>query len=297
MKLYQLKYFLAVARTKNFTRAAELCNVAQPSLTRAIKDLEYELHGQLFAREHRRNTLTPLGRFVRTYLDRIDGELAELRDAVQSWRNLRAPLRVGILSGIASPRIIALIGEFSAAHPQVDIELHDDDEARLERGIEGGKLDLAFTVAHRRTNVRLRWQRLYREPYVVAFAEGHRFTGYDRVRLADLNEEPYLDQLTADVRDELALACAHQGVALKAACRSNRSEWILLAVATGIGVAILPRSSVGLGHVRTCPLVEPRIDREIGLIAAPNLEQSQAAQAFVLSASRHDWDLDEEVTS
>src|SRR5262245_44018129 len=116
MKLHQLKYFLAVARTKNFTRAAELCNVAQPSLTRAIKDLEYELQGQLFAREHRRNDLTPLGRFVRTYLDRIDRELTELREAVRNWRNLRAPLRVGVLGSIASPRVVALIGDFTAAH-------------------------------------------------------------------------------------------------------------------------------------------------------------------------------------
>jgi DNA-binding transcriptional LysR family regulator len=294
MKLFQLKYFLAAAKTGNFTRAAELCNVAQPSLTRAIKELEYELRGRLFAREHRRNNLTPLGRFVRTYLERIDSELTELRAAVQSWRNLGAPLRIGILGGITSPRIVELIGDFSRAHPQVDVELLDDDQARLEGDIEAGKLDLAFMVAHRRTNVRLHWHPLYREPYVVAFADSHRFGGYARVRLADLRDEPYLDQLIGDVRDELAMACAHQGIALKAAYRSNRNEWILEAVAAGAGVAILPRSSIVLNSVRARPLVEPQIDRQVGLLGAHGPEQSWAAQAFIMRASGHDWGVDEQ---
>jgi len=294
MKLFQLKYFLAAAKTGNFTRAAELCNVAQPSLTRAIKELEYELQGRLFAREHRHNDLTPLGRFVRTYLERIDNELMELRDAVRSWRNLGAPLRIGILGGITSPRIVELIGDFSRAHPQVDVELLDDDQACLERSIETGKLDLAFVVAHRRSNVRLRWHPLYREPYVVAFADSHRFGGYARVRLADLHDEPYLDQVIGDVRDELAMACAHQGIALKAAYRSNRNERILEAVAAGAGVAVLPRSSVLLNSVRVRPLVEPQIDREVGLLGAPGPEQSRTAQAFLVQASRHEWSLDEQ---
>ena len=81
MEMHQVRYFLAVARTLNFTRAAEECNVAQPSLTRAIKLLEGELGGDLFRRERPRAMLTPLG-------ERMYPLLKQCYDSAQSARAL-----------------------------------------------------------------------------------------------------------------------------------------------------------------------------------------------------------------
>lgn len=73
MEMHQIRYFLAVCEELNFTRAAERCNVAQPSLTRAIKLLEEELGGQLFHRERANTHLSELGRLVKPHLEEVFG--------------------------------------------------------------------------------------------------------------------------------------------------------------------------------------------------------------------------------
>src|ERR1043165_3664472 len=88
MEMHQVRYFLAVARTLNFTKAAEECHVAQPSLTRAIKLLEGELGGDLFRRERPRAMLTPLG-------ERMFPLLKQCYDSAQSARALAAMINDG----------------------------------------------------------------------------------------------------------------------------------------------------------------------------------------------------------
>src|SRR5512147_1498960 len=88
MEMHQIRYFLAVSRTLNFTRAAEECNVAQPSLTRAIKLLEFELGGDLFRRERPKTMLTPLG-------ENMYPLLKQCYDSAQSARALAGMISDG----------------------------------------------------------------------------------------------------------------------------------------------------------------------------------------------------------
>jgi len=88
MEMHQVRYFLAVARTRNFTRAAEECNVAQPSLTRAIKQLEGELGGELFRRERPAAQLTELGQ-------RMHPLLKQCYDAAVGARSLASSFKKG----------------------------------------------------------------------------------------------------------------------------------------------------------------------------------------------------------
>lgn len=288
MKLHQLKYFLAVCKTQNFTRAAEICHVAQPSLTRAIKDLEAEFGGPLFVRG-RHHALTSLGHFVRAHIERIEAEMSRVRTAVSCWRNLEAPLKIGVLDSVGPTQIMALVDRFRREHPQVDIELHQAEQERLESDIAGGELDLAFTVSDRRTDLRMAWYGLYREPFVVAFADGHRFAACDEVRLRDLMDETYLDRLNCEMRDELLRCCQDDQIRLKAAYRSNRDDWIQRAAAAGLGVAILPGASIVLPDLLSRPLVDPRMDREVGLLTLATPQNSPAAETFILQASAFPW--------
>lgn len=138
MKLHQLRYFLAVARTGNFTRAASDCNVAQPSLTRAIQHLEEELGGPLFKRQPGQNELTSLGRFVHGYVQEVDDQLGQLRAAVRCWRNLEAPIRVGVQTSIGAAALTEFIAEFGRRHRQIDIEISDGDAVALTLQLESG---------------------------------------------------------------------------------------------------------------------------------------------------------------
>jgi LysR family transcriptional regulator, hydrogen peroxide-inducible genes activator len=289
MKLHQLKYFLAVAQTRNFTRAAEQCHVAQPSLSRAIQELEVELGGPLFKRQRGPNDLTPLGRFVHQHIRQVDDQLRQIRVAAQCWRSLEAPLNIGVQSSIGAGVLTDFIAEFGRAHPRLDIEIRDGDAAALEQGIDGGLLDLAFAVANALPHQRLTWHALFREPMMIAFAGGHRFADRKVVRLHELDGEIYVDHLACDRRQEFGRELARRGIEVKAAYRSNRADWVMNAVAAGLGVAIAPRSAIILPAVQSRRLVDPAVEREIGLLVPAREELSPAATAFVQAAKQRAW--------
>ena len=86
--MHQIRYFLAVCETLNFTRAAEACNVSQPSLTRAIKGLEDELGGPLFRRERNNTHLTGLGEMMRPHLSQVLIETDAAKERAKSFAKL-----------------------------------------------------------------------------------------------------------------------------------------------------------------------------------------------------------------
>ena len=137
--MHQVRYFLAVCESLNFTRAAKACNVAQPSLTKAIRKLEEELGGPLFRRERNRTHLTELGRIVRPHLERITEAAAGATLEAESFLSLqKAHLKLGVMSTINPQRVIPLLDLLRRRLPNLDLEL---EEARgqdlVERLLEG----------------------------------------------------------------------------------------------------------------------------------------------------------------
>ncbi len=98
MEMHQIRYFLAICECLNFTRAAEQCHVAQPSLTRAIKNLEAELGGPLLRRERNHTHLTELGRLIRPHLEQIHESAINVQAQAEDYCQMQtAPLRLGVM--------------------------------------------------------------------------------------------------------------------------------------------------------------------------------------------------------
>jgi LysR family transcriptional regulator, hydrogen peroxide-inducible genes activator len=109
MEMHQIRYFLAVGEELNFTRAAERCNVAQPSLTRAIKLLEGELGGLLFHRERANTHLTELGRMVKPYLEKVYREAQEAKRHASEFTKLtKTTLKLGVMCTIVPNELVDL---------------------------------------------------------------------------------------------------------------------------------------------------------------------------------------------
>ena len=101
MEMHQVRYFLAVAKHLNFSRAADECNVAQPSLSRAIQQLEGELGGRLFHREHKFTHLSELGEMVRPHLQTVYTAALQAKQLSQEVKQLeKVPLKLGIMSAL-----------------------------------------------------------------------------------------------------------------------------------------------------------------------------------------------------
>lgn len=145
MELHQVRYFLAVCETMNFTRAAARCHVSQPSLTRAIKVLEVELGGPLFNRERGNTHLTELGRAVQPHLREVAAQTLAARGsaaALLTLEDARLPLGVGF--GFALDHVQPGLRAFAATYPEVAVELHEADAPALHAAMRQGEIDVAF---------------------------------------------------------------------------------------------------------------------------------------------------------
>jgi LysR family hydrogen peroxide-inducible transcriptional activator len=132
MELHQLRYFLAVARTKNFSRAAEQCHVAQPSLSQQIKKLEDELDERLFERTKREVSLTSAGEVFRQHAARVLEEVEQARNSMRDVRGLlRGRVALGALPTLAPYFLPERLRAFAAKHPGIEVVVHEDTTGQL----------------------------------------------------------------------------------------------------------------------------------------------------------------------
>jgi LysR family hydrogen peroxide-inducible transcriptional activator len=189
MEMHQLRYVVAVARTRNFSRAAEQCHVSQPSLSQQIQKLEDELGERLFDRTKREAKLTPHGetfllRGVRI-LEEVD---AAKREATDAKSLLRGSVTVGVLPTIAPYLLPAAMAAFTAKFPGLEMVVQEDTTARLLRLALGGEIDFALASRPIREE-RLEVRELFSEELLIALPPGHPLTRKRTVRANDLEGE------------------------------------------------------------------------------------------------------------
>ncbi len=291
MEMHQIRYFLAVADKLNFTRAAELCNVTQPALTRAIKSLEEELGGLLFHRERANTHLTELGRIVRPHLEHLSAETEEAKRLAKAFSHGEdTKLKLGIMCTIAPVQIIDLIGSIKSHHPGVTLELCDANAWELQEKLLNGGLDVAiYCLPGREPDERTHVMPLFREQIVIAINPRHRLANGDSIRVKDLDGEQYIHRMNCEFAGYADPVFAAQNVKCKAAYWSDRDDWTLAMVAAGIGWAFMPKYSVKHPDVRGLPVVEPEFWREVNLVSVRGRPYAPPVGALVREAMRVKW--------
>ncbi|MFK7929864.1 MAG: LysR family transcriptional regulator [Myxococcota bacterium] len=281
MELHQVRYFLAVFETRNFTRAAEHSHVSQPALTKAIKKLEEELGGPLFHRERSGAKLTTLGEMVLPRFMRLAEESASIREIAQNHQLLRkVPVRVGVLCTIGPHQLARYLDVFHRQAPHVEVEIRVMRQGPLIKRLEDAELEIAIGNADLATQPWLVVRRLYLEQYMVALPPAHPLTGRTTIALSDLHQQPYIDRMACELRDVVAEASSSRGVELYATYRSDREAWIECLVRAGIGVALLPEHSIVSDDTIRRPLEEPVVTRTIALMRSADNALSPAAKTL-----------------
>ena len=144
MEMHQVRYFLAVADTLNFTRAAEQCHVSQPALTRAIQQLEEELGGLLLRRERKLTHLTDFGQLIEPHLRQLAADAEAAKTTAKRFLNLQqAQIRLGVMCTIGPARFMGFLARFRDANPGCDLTLVEGVPAGLSQMLLQGELDLA----------------------------------------------------------------------------------------------------------------------------------------------------------
>ena len=289
MELHEIRYFLAISKTLNFTKAAEACQVSQPALTRAIHKLEDELGGLLFSRERNNTHLTELGRLIEPHLREVIAQEGEVKQAAARFLTLeKASLSIGVMCTIAPIQFVSFLGHFRSDNPGVEITLVESVPSRLSELLITGELDVALMSRPDGFARPLQACALYPERFVIACSAGHRFARRKYIQIAELDGEFYLLRIKCEFQDVLGQMCRDQGAKLLRSYQSEREDWILHMVAAGLGVCFLPEYTASFPGVIGCP-VAPEVFREVCLVTVSGRRRSSPLAAFVHSVSRYPW--------
>lgn len=242
MELHQLRYFVAVAETGSFTRAAEREGVTQPTLSEQVIRLEGKKHGvgrRLFDRLGRKVVLTDAGQELlgraQAILAAVDEAERAVRDSAEGGR-----LRIGAIPTIAPFVIPSAVDRFAKTHSGVQLQIQEDRTERLLADLLAGDLDVGVMALPIRDE-RLHVEKLHSEPLVMALPAKHRLAAKTEVKLADVMDEPFilLDDMHC-LGDQVLSFCRRGGVEPKVVCRGEQIATLLAMVATGQGVSVVP---------------------------------------------------------
>ncbi len=285
MEMHQLRYVVAVARTGNFSRAAEQCHVAQPSLSQQIQKLEEELGERLFDRLRHEAKLTTHGEgFLRRagrILEEVDAAKREAKDAAEL---LRGTVTIGVLPTIAPYILPKVMPQFAEQYPGVELVVQEDTTARLLKLLLGCEIDFALASQPVRDE-RLEVRELFAEELLLALPPGHPLTRQRAVKAADLERERLIVMKDGHCLGQQVLSfCDRRGLRPAISFRSAQLETVQALVCAGMGLALVPAMAVrqtGENRPEYRSLQSPKPERKIIAAWTRQRPPGRAAKEFL----------------
>ncbi|MFH8798947.1 LysR family transcriptional regulator [Streptomyces sp. NPDC017936] len=248
MDLQQMRYAVALAETRNFTRAAERCAVVQSSLSHRIAGLERELGVRLFARTSRRVEPTGAGAaFVAAARECLAAADRAVTDAAAAAGVVRGRLAVGVIVTAAAVDVPELLQRYRARYPEVRVVLRSGRSDDLVAALRAGDLDIAFLglpEGERPSGVET--VVLDHDRHVLVVPSGHRLAGASRVTLEEIAGETFVDFVAGTpARAQSDRAFTAAGLVRDVAYEAGVVELMTRLIARGLGVALMPSAFVG----------------------------------------------------
>ena len=291
MTLTELKYIVAVARTKHFGHAAESCFVAQPTLSVAIKKLEEELGVVLFERGGSEVSVTPIGAQIVAQAERVLEQTAAIKElAKQNKDPLAGPLRLGVIYTIGPYLLPPLVKNLIENVPQMPLVLQENFTTKLLELLRQGELDAAI-MALPLPDHGMSMQTLYDEPFVVAMPKSHPWAKRKEIDAPELKSETMLLLGVGHCfRDQVLEVCPEMarfsspGNGMQRTFEGSSLETIRHMVASGIGLTVLPRASVGdmqdaSGMLAFVPFAAPAPSRRVVIVWRKSFTRRAAIEA------------------
>lgn len=265
MELRHLRYFVSVARELNFTRAAQKLHVAQPALSRQIKQLESELGVRLLERDSRGVYLTESGKAFLTEAEELLKRSEQAIRAAKGTKSDIPQLNLGYVWGLFHSLVPRVLMAFRQGYPEIGVNLFDLSALQQAAAIREGKLEAGFIgFAHEAESAGLMKRKVSTVTFLVALPQNHRCARMKQVRLETLAEDLFIgisEQTYPGASQQVSEACRRAGFRPRILQMAERGYTILGLVATGCGVALLPESLKALPHpgIRFRPLSAPPV--------------------------------------
>lgn len=288
MEMHEVKYFLAVADLLNFTRAAEHCNVAQPSLTRAIKKLETELGGPLFHRERQNTHLTELGRMMLPHLRNTYEAAQSARELARSIRSGETmPMRVGIGNAVPLSELSGLFADLRQTITGLELTIRQSPEPEIIERLLAGELDIAFIGEQSTMSDRVRAWQLYRDRGLIAMPIDHRLANGSTIAVEEIGQESFIALAGIADRQDLREAFGEHAPPVQHSSHSH-SE-LLMMVEQGFGLGIVPARARTPENVTCRPLEDERLEKAVMVVIVAGRPFNRATDTCIRLTRARAW--------
>lgn len=286
MNLQDIRYLVAVAEHLHFGRAAEACNVSQPTLSSQIRKLETELGVTLLERTNKRVDITPVGSQILAHALRALDETAQMEAVARAARDpLVGPLKLGVIPTLAPYLMPLLLKPLRQNYPGLTIELWEDQTRSLIEGLRNHRLDAAL-LATPADVPEITEIALFDEPLLAALPADHRLAGKKAISPESLADELLVLADGHCLANQALAACGAKTGAARNALQSSMQaatlETLVNLVAAGYGTTLIPAlaaDSLGLRGIVLRPLTG-HSSRTIRLASRPGFPRPQALRAL-----------------
>lgn len=282
MHFNDLRTFLAVAENASFSAAAQQLHVTQPAVSKRIQALEQSLDSQLFDRVGKRVYLTEAGTIL---IPQAQQMLAMLSDTEKRLRNLSeqitGTLNLATSHHIGLHRLAPVLHAFTAAYPDVRLNISFEDSEVAHDMVRHGDIELAVVTLNPEGDEQLKYQTVWHDALHFVSANDELAAG----SMIDLAQEPCVLPGTGTYTGRIVLQrFAAVGIDLSPEMSTNYLETIGMLVSVGLGWSVLPQSMLGDLHVLDIDC--PEMSRTLGCVTNPARAISNPAQAFISTVQR-----------
>jgi DNA-binding transcriptional LysR family regulator len=289
MEMHQVRYFLAVARTLNFTRAADECNVTQPSLTRAIKQLEAELGGDLFRRE-RPAGLTELGQRMHPLLKQCYEAAVGARSLASSFKSGEiGALRIALTHSIDLCLLIPFLDQIKRQFNRLEFRFLRGNGREVGEMLKKGEAELGIAAELDPNWERLDTWPLFTEDFQLVVNADHRLADQDSIDLDDLHSEQLLSRGYCEHTPRLNTALREHGVDLDHCHEISSERDLIELLEAGIGIAVVPDTSRIPQTLKRTSVEGLDVRRTVNLYGVAGRERTAVASAVMRMLRGTDW--------
>jgi DNA-binding transcriptional LysR family regulator len=290
MEMHQIRYFLAVSETLNLSKAAERCNVAQPSLTRAIKALETELGGELIRRERNLSHLTELGQRVLPMLRQCYETAISAKSVAASMRNGDVvPLSLALSNTIGLKPFEPILQYLSRVFPGLQLTLLRGSRSEVVDYLKSGAAELAIAGPLGEAWPRLDAFPIFDQPCEVGASPDHRLATRAYVEFSDLTSETLVIDTSCELTEEFRARLKANGILESAIHYVTRREDQLALLKANLGVAIVTVAGAEMHALSHVPLRQLDLRLTVSAYAVAGRQRGNASVALLSMLRTADW--------
>lgn len=290
MEMHQVRYFLAVTRTLNFTRAADECNVTQPSLTRAIKQLEAELGGDLFRRERPAAQLTELGLRMHPLLQQCYDAASGARMLASSFKSGEiGALRIALSHSVDLSILVPFLDQIKRQFNQLEFRFLRGNSEEVGEFLKKGEAELGIAAELSGDWDRLDIWPLFTEDFDLVVSCRHPLAERDTIGFEDLRAEQWLSRRYCEHAASLSRSLREHGAAVDRNHEISSERDLIELLEADLGIAVVPHTASLPATLKRSAVEGLDLRRTVHLYGVAGRERTAVASTVMRMLRGFDW--------